>query len=231
MTLISAEDLEPGWYAVLQNVLAEPEIGGLEQFLQSQLVQGIEILPISAQWFNAFRYTTFDAVKAVILGQDPYPTPGHAHGLCFSVEDNVTPLPKSLKNIFRELEDDLGVEVDAAQTGNLAGWAEQGVLLLNTVLTVEAGNAGSHRGQGWERITDQAIQALNQSEQPRVFILWGADARKKGQYLDRDRHLVIESPHPSPLSAYRGFYGSKPFSRSNEFLRSQGLKEIDWTAF
>ncbi len=229
MTLISAQNLEPGWKRVLEEVLADPETGMLEKFLQRELEQGKEILPLPSQWFNAFSVTAFDAVRAVILGQDPYPTPGHAHGLCFSVDDNVAPLPKSLKNIFRELEDDLGVEINAAQTGNLSGWAEQGVLLLNTVLTVEAGNAGAHRGRGWEHLTEQAIQALNQSEQPRVFILWGADARKKGQYLDRDRHLVIESPHPSPLSAYRGFYGSKPFSRTNKFLRSQGLKEINWT--
>lgn len=231
MTLFAAQDFEPGWQAVLKEVFANQEMQALAKFLHQQLEQGKTLLPAQSQWFNAFKYTAFDRVSVVILGQDPYPTPGHAHGLCFSVDDAVSPIPRSLKNIFRELQDDLNIEIETAHSGNLSAWAKQGVLLLNTVLTVEAGRAGSHRRQGWEALTDRAIQALNQSSQPRVFILWGADAGKKAKFLNRDRHLVIESPHPSPLSAYRGFFGSRPFSKSNEFLRRHGVDEINWERF
>ena len=161
----------------------------------------------------------------VILGQDPYPTPGHAHGLCFSVMPGVKPLPKSLVNIFQELDDDLGIK---NTNGNLQGWAEQGVLLLNSVLTVECGSANSHQGRGWEMFTDKIISVVNSLERPIVFVLWGAYAQKKGAMIDASRHLVIRSAHPSPLSAYRGFLGSRPFSRINDFLRQQGQAGINW---
>ena len=162
----------------------------------------------------------------VILGQDPYPTPGHAHGLAFSVLPEVKPLPRSLKNIYKELQDDVGV--DNQHSGYLQPWAEQGVLLLNTVLTVEAGNAGSHQKRGWERLTDRVIDTINGQPQPVVFVLWGGHAQKKAERIDSQRHLVIQTAHPSPLSARRGFFGSKPFSKINAFLHEHGRDSIDW---
>jgi len=197
----------------------------LKGFLQTEKAAGKQILPASDLWFNALNTTSPDDVKVVILGQDPYPTPGHAHGLCFSVLENVRPLPKSLLNIYKELKDDLGID---NQHGYLQSWAEQGVLLLNSVLTVTSGQANAHQGKGWETFTDKVIETLNASDSPVVFLLWGAYAQKKGAIIDETRHRVIRSPHPSPLSAYRGFFGSKPFSKVNAFLKQQGRTEINW---
>ena len=197
----------------------------LKQFLQQQKSQKKNILPHSTLWLNALNTIDLDEVKVVILGQDPYPTPGHAHCLCFSVMPDVKPIPKSLKNIYKELEDDLGI---INSNGNLQSWAEQGVLLLNSVLTVEAGKANAHQGQGWEFFTDRIIELLNEQASPIVFVLWGAYAQKKGSIVNNKQHLVIRSAHPSPLSAYRGFFGSKPFSRINEFLQQHGKEPINW---
>jgi len=189
-------------------------------------IAGTRVLPAAADLFNAFRLTPLAGVRAVILGQDPYPTPGDAHGLAFSYVGGER-LPASLVNIYKELSSDLGVERPVR--GDLSPWARQGVLLLNTALTVEAGRAAAHRRFGWERLTDQAIRAVSKAEGHAVFILWGADARKKAPLIDGERHLVIESAHPSPLSARVGFFGSKPFSRANAFLAEHGLEPIDWS--
>ena len=190
---------------------------------------GAHILPPADQVFTALTLTPPEAVKVVILGQDPYPTPGDAHGLAFSVDRDAAP-PRSLRNIFRELTDDLGAPTPA--TGRLSGWARQGVLLLNASLTVEAGTAGAHRKFGWEALADEVIASLAGGDRPVAFILWGADARKFAPLIDRldagGRHLVIESAHPSPLSARRGFFGSRPFSQANAFLKANGRGAIDW---
>jgi uracil-DNA glycosylase len=183
------------------------------------------VLPAPTQLFAALEATPLEAVKAVILGQDPYPTPGDAHGLAFSVERG-TKLPPSLANIFKELESDLGIARLA--TGNLSQWTERGVLLLNPCLTVEAGKAGCHRRLGWERLADEVIATVSAAPRPSVFILWGNDARSRKAMIDQAKHLVIESAHPSPLSARNGFFGSRPFSRANSFLREHGRGEIDW---
>jgi len=217
--------LEPGWKAALADTLQDEAMQVLRQRLLDEIRAGKRIHPAPEQWFNAFNHAPLDTVRVVILGQDPYPTPGHAHGLCFSVRPDVKPLPKSLQNLFRELRDDLGI---ANRCGSLMPWADQGVLLLNAVLTVESGRPGSHRGWGWERLTDRAIQVLNALDRPLVFVLWGAQAQKKGAHIDRDRHRVLTAPHPSPLSAHRGFFGSRPFSRINQFLTEQGASPIDW---
>jgi len=184
------------------------------------------IYPDMYDIFNALHYTPYSKVKAVILGQDPYHGPGQAHGLCFSVKPGV-PAPPSLVNIFKELHDDLGIPVP--NHGCLIKWAEQGVLLLNTVLTVRAGQANSHRGMGWEIFTDRVIEVLNAKEHPVVFLLWGSHAQSKASLITNPRHHLIMSAHPSPLSAHRGFFGSRPFSRTNRFLREAGLGEIDWS--
>lgn len=184
-----------------------------------------EIFPAAGDIFSAFELTPFHKVKVVILGQDPYHNLGQAHGLCFSVKPGVE-VPPSLVNIYKELEDDLGCKIP--NHGYLTHWAEQGVLLLNTVLTVRAHQANSHRGIGWEEFTDAAIRALNEADQPIVFILWGRPAQAKKAMLTNPKHLVLEAPHPSPLSAYRGFFGSKPFSKTNAFLTANGLSPIDW---
>lgn len=218
--------LEPGWHQALQSEFDQPYMHELKTFLQQRKQDGIRVLPKGNEWFAAFNATPFDQVKVVILGQDPYPTPGHAHGLCFSVQPGVSPLPKSLNNIYQELKTDLGV--DNFHSGTLLPWAAQGVLLLNAVLTVEAGNSNSHQGKGWERFTDAAISALNKHHAHVVFVLWGSYAQKKGAIIDRSRHTVIASPHPSPLSAHRGFFGSRPFSRINQALQAQGQTPVDW---
>ena len=197
----------------------------LHDFLRYEKEQEKSILPHSSLWFNALTSTDLHQVKVVILGQDPYPTPGHAHGLCFSVMPEVKPIPKSLINIYKELEDDLGI---VNSNGNLQSWADQGVLLLNSVLTVEAGKANSHQGQGWEQLTDCIIKVLNEQTSPIVFVLWGAYAQKKGSIVNNPQHLVLRSPHPSPLSSYRGFFGSKPFSKINDFLIENGKEPINW---
>ncbi len=183
------------------------------------------IFPPSEDVFTAFELTPLKDVKVVIIGQDPYHNVGQAHGLCFSVRPEVD-IPPSLVNIYKELHDDLGCDIP--NNGYLVKWAEQGVLLLNTVLTVRAHQANSHRGMGWEQFTDAAIRVLNEEDRPIVFILWGAPAQKKKAMLSNPKHLILEAPHPSPLSAYRGFFGSKPFSKTNTFLEQNGLTPIDW---
>ena len=217
--------LESSWIAALGDEFDQPYMVELRAFLAAELKAGKLIHPNPDEWFNAFNHTPLDKVRVVILGQDPYPTPGHAHGLCFSVQPEVRPLPKSLQNIFRELNDDLGIRNTC---GNLLPWADQGVLLLNAVLTVESGNSNSHQGKGWERFTDRVVQILNAQARPLVFVLWGKPAQLKGAHIDRARHGVLEAPHPSPLSAYRGFFGSTPFSSINAFLEQQGQPPIDW---
>jgi len=219
-------DLEASWLEYLEDEFDKPYMQTLKNFLIHEKKLGKKILPEASLWFNALNSTPLEKVKVVILGQDPYPTIGHAHGLCFSVLPEVKPLPKSLLNINKELQDDLGI--DNFHTGYLQPWAEQGVLLLNAVLTVEAGKTNAHQGKGWEQFTDSVIQVINEHCDHVVFILWGAYAQKKGAMIDGTRHLILKSPHPSPLSAYRGFFGSKPFSRANNYLMAHGKNEIDW---
>lgn len=215
---------DKSWADALLPEFDKAYMQSLKAFLRVEKDNGKVILPHSSLWFNALKNTSLEQVKVVILGQDPYPTPGHAHGLCFSVLPEVRPIPKSLINIYKELEDDIGVK---NQNGNLQHWADQGVLLLNSVLTVERGQANSHQGKGWEQFTDKVISVVNALDRPVAFVLWGAYAQKKGASIDQ-RHLIIRSPHPSPLSAYRGFFGSKPFSQINSFLKQLDQAEIDW---
>jgi uracil-DNA glycosylase len=224
-TNIQMPVLSNSWKKVLNNEFDKDYMKKLHFFLESEVQQGAELLPQPSLWFNALNSTPLDQVKVVVLGQDPYPTPGHAHGLCFSVLPEVRPLPKSLKNIYTELNDDLGIMNTA---GNLQHWADQGVLMLNSVLTVASGEANSHQGKGWEHFTDRIISVVNDLDRAVVFVLWGAYAQKKGAMISEFQHLVIRSPHPSPLSAYRGFYGSKPFSQINAFLVKHKQSEIDW---
>lgn len=193
--------------------------------LTEKINTGVRIYPELHHILRAFDLTKFEDVKVVILGQDPYPTQGHANGLAFSVSPHLETLPKSLRNIYKELESDVGVK---RKTGDLSNWASQGVLLLNTVLTVEEGKANSHEGLGWEALTDEAIHKLSLQRKNLVFVLWGKKAQKKEKMIDAEKHFIIKSPHPSPLSAHTGFYGSKPFSKINEYLREHGKKEIDW---
>ncbi len=193
--------------------------------LTKYINEGIKIFPPIHQFLRAFDETPFDDVKVVILGQDPYPTAGHANGLAFSVNSCVEPLPKSLKNIFDELKTDLCIH---RTNGSLLNWAQQGVMLLNTVLTVTEGQAGSHQGYGWESLTDEAIQRLSDDRDNIVFILWGKKAQTKIKMIDQNKHHIITSSHPSPLAAYRGFFGSKPFSETNAYLKQTGQTEIDW---
>jgi len=217
--------LHKSWTKALSIVLESPEVEALNFFLQTEKDKNINTLPDRKYWFNALNSTPLEDVKVVILGQDPYPTKGHAHGLCFSVMTDVSPIPKSLRNIYKELEDDLGVK---NHHGNLQNWANQGVLLLNSALTVADGVANSHQGKGWETLTDAVISIVSKQKKPVAFILWGAFAQKKRPLIDTQNHLIICSPHPSPLSAYRGFFGSKPFSKTNVFLKQNDLTEIDW---
>lgn len=196
----------------------------LRQFLISEYSH-YKIYPNMYNIFNALKYTSYSDVKAVILGQDPYHQPGQAQGLCFSVQKG-TPQPPSLQNIFKELKSDLGIE--PPHHGELISWAQHGVLLMNTVLTVREGQPNSHKGKGWEIFTDRVIGLLNEREKPMVFILWGSNARSKKQLITNPAHLILESPHPSPLSAYNGFFGNRHFSKTNEFLVSKGIEPIDW---
>jgi uracil-DNA glycosylase len=219
-------NLTSSWLEVLKDEFDKPYMKNLRSFLVQEIKSGKTILPHPTLWFNALNSTSLDDVKVVILGQDPYPTIGHAHGLCFSVQQGVKPLPKSLININQELLDDVGV--NNAHTGYLQPWANQGVLLLNAVLTVEAGLSNSHQGKGWEAFTDKIIQIINAKKQSVVFILWGSYAQKKGACIDQTKHLVIKSPHPSPLSAYRGFFGSKVFSKTNDYLKLHNKPKINW---
>ena len=222
---IDTAPFDESWNDALLPEFEKDYMISLKAFLRSEKGRGKVILPHSKLWFNALNSTPLDKVKVVILGQDPYPTQGHAHGLCFSVLPEVKPIPKSLINIYKELNDDLKVD---NSNGYLQSWAEQGVLLLNSVLTVERGQANSHQGKGWERFTDKIISVINELDRPLVFVLWGAYAQKKGAVIDASRHLVIRSVHPSPLSAYRGFFGSRPFSKINQFLKQHGQDEINW---
>lgn len=221
--------LPPSWRAALAPALATPESRRLGGWLRAEEAAGKVIYPPRGQRLRALELTPLDQVKVVILGQDPYHGPGQAHGLAFSVPDGVK-VPPSLVNIYKELRDDLGVDVPPH--GNLERWARQGVLLLNNALTVEAANAGSHQLRGWDAITDAAVAAVAAREEPSVFILWGSHARKKAARvpgLGRDtHHLVLTAPHPSPLSAHSGFFGSKPFSKANAFLEARGRGAIDW---
>ena len=219
--------LHPSWQTALNAEFSQPYMQELQAFLDQEVASGKHILPAAEQRFNALRSTALDGVKVVILGQDPYPTPGHAHGLSFSVQPDVKPLPRSLGNINKELLSDLGI--DNSHTGYLQPWAEQGVLLLNTVLSVAAGNAGSHQKRGWETFTDLVIRTISEQAQPCVFILWGKQAQNKIKLIDAERHEIIATAHPSPLSARRGFFESKPFSKANAFLAAQGREVVDWT--
>jgi uracil-DNA glycosylase len=222
------DTVPPDWRAALEPALATPEAARLGAFLQSEEAAGKRIYPPRGARLAALEVTPRDAVKVVILGQDPYHGAGQAHGLAFSVQDGIR-LPPSLKNIYKELQSDLGIA--PAPHGNLTAWARQGVLLLNNALTVEEARAGSHQKQGWEAITDACVGAVAAGANPCVFILWGSHAQKKAGRIPalRDgRHLVLESPHPSPLSAYAGFFGSHPFSKANAFLEKAGRGAIDW---
>lgn len=222
---LASVKLEDGWKAVLGDEFSKPYMAKLRQFIVSRYQGGHTIYPKKDHYFEALNLTPFAKVKAVILGQDPYHNPGQAHGLCFSVLPGIPP-PPSLVNIYKELSDDLGHGI--AHHGYLRSWAEQGVLLLNSTLTVEEGKAGSHQNQGWETFTDAVIERLNRQKSAIVFILWGSYAQKKGGFIDEDKHLVLKSPHPSPLSAYRGFFGSKPFSKANAYLSRHGQSPVDW---
>lgn len=213
------------WNPVLRSELAKPYWKELQDFVSAERSSGA-VYPPPGEVFAALHLTPLADVKVVILGQDPYHGPGQAHGLCFSVRPG-TALPPSLRNIHRELVDDLAIA--PPRSGDLTPWARQGVLLLNTTLTVRAGNAASHQGKGWETFTDEVIRVVSAKTDPVVFVLWGAHARKKKALIDRDRHVVLESAHPSPLSAHNGFFGSRPFSRANAALVAAGRDPVDWT--
>ena len=217
--------LEDSWKSALSAEFASDYMARLKDFLKAEREAGKWIFPKGSEYFRALDLTPRDKVKVVILGQDPYHGDGQAHGLCFSVQPGVR-TPPSLVNIYKEMQSDLGIP--PARHGFLESWAKQGVLLLNSVLTVERGLAASHQGQGWERFTDAVIREVNQLDHPVVFILWGAYAQRKAAFVDTSKHLVLKAPHPSPLSAHNGFFGSKPFSKANAFLKERGLGEIDW---
>jgi uracil-DNA glycosylase len=217
--------IDASWKKALEKEFAQPYFAGIKQFLMQERQAGHVIFPPGKLIFNAFDTTPFDEVKVVILGQDPYHGPGQAHGLSFSVPKGVD-VPPSLRNIYKEIQTDLGHPVPSH--GNLESWAAQGVLLLNAILTVRAHQAASHHGAGWERFTDAAIQHLNRDRDGLVFMLWGGYAKKKGEMIDRGRHLVLTAPHPSPLSAHSGWFGSRHFSQANKYLESQGKGPIDW---
>ena len=216
--------LNGDWYEALKGEFAKPYYRKLFATVNEEYKTRL-IFPPAKDIFNAFHLTPLKDVKVVILGQDPYHNHGQAHGLCFSVQKGVE-IPPSLVNIYKELHDDLGCTIP--DHGCLTKWAEQGVLMLNTVLTVRAHQANSHRGIGWEEFTDAAIMALNSQDRPIVFMLWGAPAQRKKRMLNNQKHLILEAPHPSPLSAYRGFFGSRPFSQTNAFLEKNGIEPIDW---
>lgn len=218
--------LEPSWKQRIGSYLNRPEMLALSTFLRDEKAHGKLIYPPGPDIFNAFAHTPFDRVRVVILGQDPYHGPGQAHGLSFSVRPGVR-VPPSLQNMFKEIEDCLGIP--RPDHGCLTPWADRGVLLLNAVLTVEAGQAGSHQGKGWEGFTDAAIDALNREREGLVFMLWGSHAQKKGQLIDGTRHRVLRSVHPSPLSAHRGFLGCGHFAQANAYLESRGEPPIDWS--
>jgi uracil-DNA glycosylase len=217
--------IEQSWKEVLADEFNKEYFAKLTQFVKEEYNSGTPIYPPAKLIFNAFDHCPFDKVKVVILGQDPYHGAGQAHGLCFSVNKGI-PFPPSLLNIFKEIESDLGTPIPP--DGDLTRWSDQGVLLLNATLTVRAAQAGSHQRRGWEEFTDAAIRELASRRSGIVFILWGSYAQKKGAFIDRNKHLVLTSPHPSPLSAYQGFFGNHHFSTTNKYLREQGKTEIKW---
>ncbi|GGE93057.1 Uracil-DNA glycosylase [Chishuiella changwenlii] len=216
--------IDDSWKEILNDEFAKDYFVNLTDFVRNEY-QTKTIYPPASKIFSAFNHTSFDDVKVVLIGQDPYHGAGQANGLSFSVADGVKS-PPSLRNIYKELYDDLGIQIPAS--GNLEPWAKQGVLMLNATLTVEASNAGSHQKKGWEEFTDAVIQSLSDKKENLVFILWGAYAQKKGERINRNKHFVIESAHPSPFAAHRGFFGSKPFSKTNDFLKSKNLNQINW---
>jgi uracil-DNA glycosylase len=222
---MSTLKIEESWKAKVGDEFQKPYMQSLKGFLAEELKSGKTIYPKGADIFAAFNLTPFEKVKVVILGQDPYHGPGQAHGLSFSVKKG-TAFPPSLQNIFKELVTDIGCPMP--KTGDLTPWAEQGVLLLNATLTVEKEKAGSHQNKGWEDFTNGVIKNLSENRSDLVFILWGSFAQKKSELIDSKKHLILKSPHPSPLSSYRGFFGSQPFSKTNAYLKSKGQKEINW---
>jgi uracil-DNA glycosylase len=222
---VTGVQLHPEWLEVLGSEFEQAYMHELKAFLLARKQAGAVIYPPGPQIFNALDSTPLSRVKVVILGQDPYHGPGQAHGLCFSVQPGVRP-PPSLVNIFKEIHSDLGLPIP--RYGHLQAWAERGVLLLNAVLTVERGQAGSHQGKGWERFTDAVVRAVNEQRDNVVFLLWGSHAQKKGAGIDRQRHRVLTAPHPSPLSAHRGFLGCRHFSQANQWLESRGVEAVDW---
>jgi len=224
--ILARVQLEPSWKAVLAPIFLQPYMANLRQFLAEEKKQGKTIYPPAAEYFNALNTTPLNKVRVVILGQDPYHGVGQAHGLCFSVRRGV-PIPPSLHNVYRELHNDVGAT--PVRHGDLTTWAEQGVLLLNSVLTVQAGMPASHQGRGWELFTDEVIKVLNEQCQNLVFLLWGSYAQKKGQHIDTQKHLVLKAVHPSPMAANRGgFFGCKHFSQTNAYLTEHHLEPIDW---
>lgn len=218
--------LQQSWLSRLQGQFDQQYMQKLREFLVTRKQHRAVIYPPGSQIFNALNSTSFDQVRVVILGQDPYHGPGQAHGLCFSVLPGVR-IPPSLANIYREIQSDL--DITSPAHGNLQSWANQGVLLLNAVLTVERGQAGSHQGKGWETFTDAVVQLLTDGREGVVFMLWGSYAQKKGAVIDRSKHLVLQASHPSPLSAHRSFLGCKHFSRANDYLLRQQVEPIDWS--
>lgn len=217
--------IDNDWLLCLQDEFKKPYYKKLYQFVRQEYNTRV-VYPPADDIFNAFHFTPLSKVKVLILGQDPYHGEHQAHGLCFSVLPDQPELPPSLQNIYKELQDDLGCYIP--NNGYLKKWADQGVLLLNTVLTVRAHQAGSHQGKGWEQLTDAIIQAVNEQDRPIVYLLWGKPAQSKISMLTNPKHLILTAPHPSPLSAYRGFFGCKHFSKTNEFLKEKGIEPIDW---
>ena len=224
-----APALEPSWLAALAGEFQQPYMQSLRQFLAAEKAAGKVIYPPGSLYFAALNATPLDRVKVVILGQDPYHGPGQAHGLCFSVLPGL-PLPPSLVNMYQEIQADLGLDRQGFHHGCLQHWADQGVLLLNSVLTVERHKAASHQGKGWEAFTDRIVQILVERQKPLVFLLWGSYAQRKGAAIEGSRHRALKAPHPSPLSAHRGFFGCKHFSQCNALLQEWGEQPIDWQA-
>ncbi|MEX1000922.1 MAG: uracil-DNA glycosylase [Crocinitomicaceae bacterium] len=217
--------IEPSWQAILSSEFEKPYFINLVDKVKTSYRKN-DVWPKGSNLFNAFNKCPFNRVKIVLLGQDPYPTPGHAHGLCFSVQEDVRPFPKSLTNIFKEIEEDIGTPVP--DNGNLERWAEQGVFLLNTVLSVDAHQPNSHKDFGWQQFTDAVIMKISEHLKGVVFLLWGAQAQRKIDLIDTEKHHILKSVHPSPLSAYRGFFGCKHFSKANELLILQSKQPIKW---
>lgn len=219
--------LESSWLELLQEEFDKDYMKNLRSFLLTEKQKKKVIYPNNEDWFNALNSTPFTKIKVVILGQDPYHGPGQAHGLCFSVLPEVQ-TPPSLQNIYKEIQADFGLDESPFKNGCLTSWAEQGVLLLNSVLTVERSKAASHQGKGWEQFTDRIIEVIAREKQNCVFMLWGSYAQKKGNHIDPGRHLLLKAPHPSPLSAYRGFFGSKHFSKCNDYLLASSQTPVSW---